>query len=226
MARARVLPSPDVPGAVWAIVVAAGSGHRFGGPKQFEPLGGATVLDRSVAVARAAVDGVVVVVPPGRTLAAGEVEGGATRSASVRCGLAAVPDDAEVIVVHDGARPFASGALYRAVIAAVRAGADAAVPGLPVTDTIKIVDPSTASLARAVVTTPDRASLVAVQTPQAFAARSLRDAHAHDADGTDDAALVEVAGGRVVVVPGEPDNRKLTVPEDLDWARQRVAGEC
>jgi 2-C-methyl-D-erythritol 4-phosphate cytidylyltransferase len=214
---------------VWAIVVAAGSGERFGGPKQFEPLGGATVLDRSVAVARAAADGVVIVVPTGRTLAPGEVEGGTTRSASVRCGLAAVPEDAEVIVVHDGARPFASPALYRAVIAAVRAGADAAVPGLPVTDTIKVVDHAVDDSIRPgggiVVGTPDRASLVAVQTPQAFTARSLRDAHSGGADGTDDAALVEAAGGRVVVVAGEPDNRKLTVPEDLDWARQRVAVE-
>ena len=210
---------------MWAIVVAAGSGLRFGGPKQFEPLGGATVLDRSVAVARATVDGVVVVVPPGRTLAPGEVEGGATRSASVRCGLAAVPDDAEVIVVHDGARPFASPALYRAVIAAVRAGADAAVPGLPATDTIKVVGDPTSAGERTVVVTPERSTLVAVQTPQAFAARAVRDAHSGGADGTDDAALVEAAGGRVVVVPGEPDNRKLTVPEDLDWARRRVAGE-
>src|SRR6188472_3068435 len=103
MARARVLPSPGVPGAVWAIVVAAGAGQRFGGPKQFEPLGPGTVLDRSLAVARE----VVVVVPPGRVPGRGEVGGGATRSDSVRCGLAAVPAEAEVIVVHDGARPFA-----------------------------------------------------------------------------------------------------------------------
>ena len=73
-----------------------------------------------------------------------------------------------------------------------------------------------------VMTTPDRSTLVAVQTPQAFAARALRAAHAGAAEGTDDAALVEACGGRVVVVPGEPDNRKLTVPEDLAWARRRV----
>jgi 2-C-methyl-D-erythritol 4-phosphate cytidylyltransferase len=204
---------------VWAIVVAAGSGQRFGGPKQFEQLGAGTVLDQSVAVARAVVDGVVVVVPPGRARAAGEVDGGATRSESVRCGLAAVPDDAEVIVVHDAARPFASAALYRVVIATVQAGADGAVPGLEVADTIKVVDQ-----ARCVTATPDRATLVAVQTPQAFAAHSLREAHAGGAESTDDAALVEAAGGRVVVVPGELDNRKLTVPEDLAWARQRTSG--
>src|SRR6476469_4955866 len=119
MARARVLPSPGVPGAVWAIVVAAGAGQRFGGPKQFEPLGPGTVLDRSLAVARQVVDGVVAVVPPGHDVRPGEVRGGATRSDPVRCGLAAVPREATVIVVHDGARPFASTRLYEAVIDAV-----------------------------------------------------------------------------------------------------------
>jgi 2-C-methyl-D-erythritol 4-phosphate cytidylyltransferase len=205
---------------VWAIVVAAGSGERFGGPKQYESLGAGTVLDRSVATAREVVDGVVVVVPSGRARAESEVEGGQTRSESVRCGLIAVPDDAEIIVVHDGARPFASPHLYRSVIAAVRAGADAAVPGLSVGDTIKVVDD-----AMTVVATPDRSTLVAVQTPQAFAAGRLRAAHAGESEGTDDASLVEVLGGRVVVVPGEPDNRKITVSDDLIWARRRVAEE-
>ena len=205
---------------MWAIVVAAGSGQRFGGPKQYEALGAGTVLDRSIATAREVVDNVVVVVPPGRALEQGDVEGGPTRSESVRRGLAAVADGAEVIIVHDGARPFASAQLYRAVIDAVRAGADAAVPGLPVGDTIKVVDD-----AMTVLSTPDRSSLVSVQTPQAFAADRLRVAHAAGAEGTDDASLVEAVGGRVVVVPGEPDNRKITVSDDLIWARQRVAQE-
>jgi len=130
-----------------------------------------------------------------------------------------VPAEADVIVVHDGARPFASVALFRAVIGAVREGADAAVPGIPVSDTVKVVDD-----AMVVVETLDRSRLVAVQTPQAFRAAALRAAHAGEAEGTDDASLVERAGGRVVVVPGEPDNRKITVVEDLDWARERVAG--
>jgi len=205
---------------VWAVIVAAGSGQRFGSQKQFAPLGDGTVLDRAAAVAGQVVDGVVTVVPPER---AGErprsVAGGRTRSESVRAGLTEVPADADVIVVHDGARPFASADLYRAVIAAVRAGADGAVPGVPVSDTVKVVDD-----AMGVVETLERSRLVAVQTPQAFRAATLRAAHAGGAEGTDDASLVEEAGGRVVVVPGEPDNRKITVADDLVWARGLLAG--
>jgi 2-C-methyl-D-erythritol 4-phosphate cytidylyltransferase len=125
-----------------------------------------------------------------------------------------------VIVVHDAARPFADTALFAAVVAAVRAGADGAVPAITVADTIKQVDGD-----GVVVATPDRDALVAVQTPQAFRADVLRRAHAGGAEGTDDAALVEAIGGRVVTVPGDPVNRKLTLPEDLEWARQRVATE-
>ena len=124
--------------------------------------------------------------------------GGATRSESVRAGLAAVPPDAEVVVVHDAARPLATAALFDAVIDAVRAGADGAVPGLPVADTLKRVDDVR------VIETVDRVGLVAVQTPQAFRAGVLRAAHAPAADATDDAALVEALGGTVVVVPGDP----------------------
>lgn len=213
MAKARVLPSPVVPSVVWTIVVAAGAGHRFGRPKQFEMLGDRRVIDWSVDVARAASDGVVVVLPPGH----GGVEGGATRSESVRNGLGYVPDGADIVCVHDAARPFASSVLFTRVIAAVERGADAAVPALPVADTIKAID----SLG-VVVRTPDRDGLVAVQTPQAFRAATLRAAHEHGGDATDDAALVEALGGLVVVVEGDPDNRKLTVPEDLEWARGRV----
>lgn len=202
---------------VWAVVVAAGTGTRFGGPKQYEELDGRRVLDWSLEAARAACDGVVLVVPPGREgddeRADTVVAGGATRSESVRAGVAAVPADAEVIVVHDAARPAASPALFDAVVAAVRAGADAAVPGLPVVDTVKRVDDGV------VVETLDRSTLVAVQTPQAFRAAVLRAARG---EATDDAALVEAAGGRVVVVPGEVSNLKITSPDDL--ARVRHPG--
>jgi 2-C-methyl-D-erythritol 4-phosphate cytidylyltransferase len=204
--------------AVWTIVVAAGGGARFGGTKQFAALRGATVLDRSIATALRCSEGVVVALPAEaagtwRPPAAGVcgVKGGASRSASVRAALASVPDHADVIVVHDAARPLASPLLYAAVIGAVRAGADAAVPGLPVSDTIKRVDDD-----GSVVATIPRDALVAVQTPQAFAAAALRAAHARGGDDTDDAALVERGGGRVVVVAGEARNLKITVPGDLE----------
>jgi len=192
----------------WAIVVAAGRGERFGRPKQYEEINGRRVLDWSVADARAACDGVVVVVPSDR-VEPGTIAGGSSRSESVRCGLAAVPAEADVIVVHDAARPAAGVALFRAVIDAVRAGADGAIAAVPVTDTVKRV------AGDVVVSTLDRTELVAVQTPQAFRASSLRAAHAGGGEATDDAALVEQAGGRVVVVPGHAANRKLTEPGDL-----------
>ena len=210
--------------AVWTIVVAGGSGARFGKPKQYEHIAGVRMIDRSVAVARAASAGVVVVVPAADVererslIEAVVVAGGATRSESVRAGLAEVPAEATVVLVHDAARPCASPALYAAVVAAVAAGAAGAIPGVPVTDTIKVVD-----AAGYVAATPDRASLVAVQTPQAFRADVLRAAHASGAEGTDDAALVEAVGGTVVVVPGEADNRKITHPDDLEWVRARLA---
>lgn len=209
------------PGAeiIWTIVVAGGTGERFGRPKQYEPVGGRRVIDRSADVARAVSDGVVLVVPAADADRERGVPGGATRSESVRAGLAAVPAEATIVCVHDAARPFASPALYESVIAAVRAGADGAVPGVPVTDTIKVVD------GNRVVATLDRATLVAVQTPQAFRAEVLRRAHAAGGDQTDDAALVEALGGTVVVVPGEADNRKITHPEDLAWARQRAQAQ-
>lgn len=204
-------------GGVWAIVVAAGSGSRFGDPvpKQFLELGGLRLLDWALAAAGAACDGVVAVLPARHvdiTLVPGvkAVAGGPTRSASVRAGLTAVPADAAVIVVHDAARPLADPALFELVIGAVRAGADGAVPGVPVADTIKRVGPS-----GEILETLDRPALRAVQTPQAFAAAILRQAHAAEGDATDDAALVEAAGGRVVVVDGDPNNLKVTGPDDL-----------
>lgn len=206
---------------MWTIVVGGGTGQRFGRPKQYESLeGDERVLDRSRRVASAATDGVVVVVPEPDAAREGGVAGGSTRSGSVRAGLAALPDDGsvEIVCVHDAARPLASPELYARVVAAVRAGADAAIPGIAVADTIKVVDES-----GRVVDTPDRSTLVAVQTPQAFRLDTLRAAHADGGDATDDAGLVEAYGGVVVVVEGEVDNRKITLPEDLAWARARVA---
>lgn len=133
------------------------------------------------------------------------VAGGATRSASVRAGLAAVPPDAERVLVHDAARPLAPARLWRAVVAALDEGAEAVVPVVPVVDTLREVGGGTV----------DRDRFVAVQTPQGFRADALRRAHDGEPEGTDDASLVERAGGTVVVVAGEPANRKLTTPADL-----------
>ena len=221
------------------MVVAGGSGRRFGAMKQYEVLGDRRVVDHAVEIARVVGDGVVLVLPasdlpdecvwantPDVVLAAG----GPTRTASVRNGLAAVPTDAAVVLVHDGARPFASIELFRSVIDAVRGGADGVVPGLPVTDTVKVIEVvEAASLGLSgavvprVVDTPDRATLLAVQTPQGFAAEILRRAYLSEVDASDDAALVESIGGTVIVVPGDVDNRKITHPEDLDWAREQLA---
>ena len=196
-----------------AIIVAAGQGERFGAPKQFLAVGEQRLVDRAVAVAGAACDEVVLVLPEGRVWdgapVAAIVAGGRTRSESVRAGLAAVASDAEIAVVHDAARPLATPELFELVIDAVRAGADAAVPALPVADTLKRV------AGDRVVGTVDRDGLVAVQTPQAFRVAALRAAHAGDSDATDDAALVEAVGGTVVVVGGDPRNVKVTNVADV-----------
>jgi 2-C-methyl-D-erythritol 4-phosphate cytidylyltransferase len=201
----------------FTIVVAAGGGTRFGTAKQFVRLAGVSVVERAVAVANEATDGVVVVLPadsswqPEPPVLA--VIGGATRSDSVRAGLSLVPSGTDVVVVHDAARPLATRALFASVIEAVRAGADGAIPALPLVDTVKRVE------GERVVETVQRDDLVAVQTPQAFRADLLRDAHAAGAVGTDDAELVEAVGGKVVTVAGEPRNVKLTVAYDLEVLR-------
>jgi 2-C-methyl-D-erythritol 4-phosphate cytidylyltransferase len=177
------------------------------------------MIDHSRATAEEVSAGVVVVVPADDAAREHAIAGGSSRSESVRAGLAEVPDEATIICVHDAARPFATVDLFARVVAAVAAGADAAVPGVAVADTIKVVDQRDG--VTQVVDTPDRSTLVAVQTPQAFRASVLRAAHVAGGDATDDAALIEQAGGTVVVVEGEPDNRKITLPSDLDWARRQ-----
>jgi 2-C-methyl-D-erythritol 4-phosphate cytidylyltransferase len=199
--------------STWAIVVAGGRGERFGQLKQYQPLLGARVLDWALRSAHDEADGVVLVVPADRAgepepLATMVVAGGDTRSGSVRAGLAAVPHDADVILVHDAARPVPVPGVWHRVREAVAAGADAAVPAIPVRDTLRARGGGTV----------DRTQLVAVQTPQAFRGASLRSAHAGEPEGTDDASLVEAAGGRVVVVDGDPANIKITSPVDLSLA--------
>ncbi len=215
---------------VWSIVVAAGTGSRFGAPKQYALIGGRPVLEWAVDACRPGSAGVVLVLPPDSAESAESdshgadttVRGGATRADSVRCGLAAVPAAAEVIVVHDAARPLASRALFDAVVAALDGvDVDAAVPGLQPSDTIKEVDAT-----GRVTSTLDRTGLMAVQTPQAFRSAALRRAHelaAAGAGATDDAMLVEAVGGTVLVVPGEPGNLKITAPDDLETAERLLA---
>jgi 2-C-methyl-D-erythritol 4-phosphate cytidylyltransferase len=205
-------------------VVAAGRGERLGDerPKAFARLAGRVLLAESLERLDASpwVDAIVVVAPPdweeavivlAEELAAGKVAasvtGGETRAESVRAGLAEVPDEADVILVHDAARPLVSDALVERLIRALGEGYDGAVPALPVVDTVKRVRDGV------VVETLPRAELVAVQTPQAFVAPVLRAAAA--GEGTDCASLVEAAGGRVRVVEGDPRLLKITTPDDL-----------
>lgn len=217
-------------GPVWAVVVAGGSGSRFGRPKQFDLLAGVPVVEWAVTAARRSADGVVLVAPADRVDdsrrfgADVTVAGGASRSASVRCGLEHVPGDASVVVVHDAARPLASAGLFAAVVAPLldsSSGADAVVCALPVADTLKRLAPDGVTVAGTV----DRHTLVAVQTPQAFRADILRKAHETGGEATDDAALVEALGGTVRVVPGEPQNVKLTVVADLTYLEHLIASD-
>ena len=204
---------------VWSVVVAAGSGERFGGDKQAADLVGQPVVVWAVRAATSVSDGVVVVATAERRSAVVDllagldgveavVDGGDTRSASVRCGLAAVPADAEVVLVHDGARPLATPDLFRRVVEAVCLGAEAVVPGIPLADSLRSVE------GRVI----DRDGVIAVQTPQGFAAEALRRAHADGGEASDDATLVEATGVTVVVVEGEPANLKVTRPMDLALA--------
>ncbi|HSN06597.1 MAG TPA: 2-C-methyl-D-erythritol 4-phosphate cytidylyltransferase [Candidatus Angelobacter sp.] len=232
------------------IVPAAGRGERLGpgAPKALRVLGGVPMLVHAVralglarsvdlVVVAAPEDGVADVVallgehglldPDGQRAGATVVAGGETRQDSVARALHALPQDVDVVLVHDAARPLVPTSLVDAVAAAVRGGADAVVPGLAVSDTIKVVD------GRGAVTgTLDRSALRAVQTPQGFRRTTLAAAHAAADPGapvTDDAGLVEALGGTVLVVPGDEEAFKVTRPLDLlladaVLARRRAAG--
>lgn len=216
----------------WAIVVGAGSGTRFGGAKQYQELSGRRVIDLSLETAAVSCDGVIAVLPQGagsdssaavETLQVNKiVSGGQTRAESVRAGLAALPDTATHVLIHDAARPAATKALYARVIDELRNGAVAVTPGVAVTDTIKRVTRNAAQNV-SVEETLDRASLVAVQTPQGFSIECLRAAHDRQGDATDDAGLVESMGTEVRVVEGEVENIKITTKQDLVFLRSVFA---
>ena len=207
-------------GAATALLVAAGSGERLGAsrPKAFVVLAGRPMLEWSLEAIRAAgSERVVVALPEGCEAPAGcvGVRGGVTRSASVRHALReAGPADA--VVVHDAARPLVTPDVFRAVLDAL-GDADAAVAAAPMADTVKEAGPD-----HVVARTLERSRLWAIQTPQAFRAAALRRALDVPDDvlvaATDDACLVERAGGRVVVVPSAPSNFKVTTPHDLQVA--------
>ena len=213
--------------SVWAILLAAGRGERLGldHPKAFAKLGEDPLLAEPLRRLEDSdwIDGIVVVAPPGweepaillaEELGCGKanacVAGGATRADSVRAGLAEVPATALVVLVHDAARPLVIEEVIERVLAPLSEGWDGAVPGLPVSDTVKRVGPD-----GGVLETIARDSLYAVQTPQAFLADVLRRATAGDAEATDCAGLVEAAGGRVKVVAGDPRLLKVTTADDL-----------
>ena len=210
-----------------ALLVAAGRGERLGsdGPKAFVRCGGRPLLEWSIDALRASpgIDRIVVALPAGVSAPPGTegVQGGEHRPHSVRAALRHA-GDAEVVVVHDAARPLVTADLVQDCLDVLRTeDCDGAIAAAPVTDTIK------ESAGEVVLRTLDRTRLWAVQTPQVFPRAVLE--RAHDADpwaaarATDDAALVEVLGCRVVVVDGDPDNRKITHTDDLEWARQYVA---
>ncbi len=208
----------------WGIVVAGGSGARFGDRKQLAELRGKRVLDWSLDALRPFVAGLVAVVPadllaPDGSIPVGSplaqqpldadivIAGGSSRSDSVRAGLSRLPSSASWVLVHDAARPLASADLVRRVVCAL-ADTDAVVPVIGVTDTLR----------RAAGGSVDRSEFVAVQTPQGFRVAALRSAHARGDDASDDASLIDRDGGAVTHVEGDPRNFKITVSQDLAMA--------
>lgn len=216
--------------SVSAIIVAGGVGERFGraGGKQLATVVGAPVLAHTLSAFEAAsqIDDIIVVVHPERVAeyasridgfdkVSGIVAGGDTRQESVAAGLEVLSAEAEVVVVHDGARPLVTPDVIDAAVLALReGGVDGVVVGHPAYDTIKRVGPD-----GAVIATEDRSTLWVAQTPQVFRSATMRVAYAAAEEegflGTDDASLVERTGGCVMMLLGPRDNLKVTVPEDL-----------
>jgi 2-C-methyl-D-erythritol 4-phosphate cytidylyltransferase len=221
--------------ATWAVLVAAGRGERLGvdRPKAFAKLGGRVLLAESLERLESSdwIDAIVIVAPEGweepsillaEELGAGKVgacvAGGATRAESVRAGMAEVPDEALVVLVHDAARPLLPDEVIERVLSPLGEGWDGAAPALSVADTLKRAGPD-----GSVEETLDRSGLYAVQTPQAFLAPALREALAGDLDASDCAGLVERRGGRVKLVEGDPRLLKVTTASDLTFVESLLA---
>jgi 2-C-methyl-D-erythritol 4-phosphate cytidylyltransferase len=222
--------------SVWAVLVAAGRGDRLGAdrPKAFARLGDRVLLAEPLERLEASdwVDAIVLVVPPSweepaillaEELGCGKVSacvaGGASRTESVRLGVDEVPEDADVVLVHDAARPLLDSAVVERLLAALGEGYDGAVPALPIADTVKRVSGAD------VVETVAREGLVVVQTPQAFVGSVLRSALAGATEASDCASLVEAAGGRVRIVDGDRRLVKVTEPADLALVASWLATE-
>ncbi len=223
--------------SAWVVVCAAGAGKRLAGtrPKAFAALGGRPLLAESLRRLDDCdlVAGLVVAAPPGweeATILLAEelgcskvstvVRGGRERGESVSLALAEVPAEAELVLVHDAARPLVSEEVVKRVLGPLAQGWDAVVPALPPSDTIKRVE------AERVVETLERSSLVAVQTPQAFRAEALRAAYAAEHDeATDCSTLVERQGGRVRWVEGDRRLHKVTTSDDLALVESWLAEE-
>ena len=229
--------SPGGGSGVWAVLVAAGRGDRLGAdrPKAFANLAGRPLLAESLERLEGSdwIEAVVLVAPaeweePSILLAeeigAGKVRaavtGGATRADSVRAGVAEVPEEVAVLVVHDAARPLLPEAALERVVTAVGEGWDGAVPALPLEDTVNRGEGAD------VKETVDRTGLYAVQTPQAFLADLLRGALAGGTQATDCSGLVEAAGGRVRLVEGDRRLVKVTTPADLAFVEALLGAEA
>ena len=221
---------------VWVVLVAAGRGDRFGGdrPKAFANLAGRPLLAESLERLEGSewIEALVIAAPPeweepsillAEELSTAKVHavvtGGATRTDSVRAGIAEVPEEAAVLVVHDAARPLLPDDVVERVVTALGEGWDGAVPALPLSDTVKRAE------GEAVAETVDRTGLFAVQTPQAFLAASLRRALAAGGDATDCARLLEAVGGRVRLVEGDRRLVKVTTQADLDFVETLLEAE-
>ena len=215
MSHGRADLSSEVTNFVSTIVVAGGSGLRFGERKQFALLAGRPVLDHTMETVRAVSGETILVVPDDAVAETANslqgvgdvavVAGGVSRAASVRAGLEQVDPAATAVLVHDAARPLASTELFERVIAALAAGSVAVIPVVELSDSIRHIEGHPV----------DRSELRAVQTPQGFRPAELRAAHESGNDATDDASLVSALGHRVTTVDGEVENRKLTVHTDL-----------
>lgn len=206
-----------------AIIAAAGSGERFGAtlPKALISLGNRTLIEHAVAALAPVASEIVICAPAGyekhiQDLVGDDITvvvGGTTRSDSVRAGIAALSGKSKYVLVHDAARALATTDLAQRVLTSLEKGEVAVIPGLELIDTVKSIDAS-----GHVIATPERASLRRVQTPQGFELAILKKAHESAAEATDDGALVEALGHKVLIIKGEERAIKVTTPADLATA--------